>query len=78
MIHESDLVVPSDEQVARALFGTVDTVYIVVRGPYEHYQEAKYTKDIRVCVDIMAGGIIHKAIPASWLLRLKQKRTSTS
>lgn len=75
-IHTNDLVVVSDTMVAKALQVADDTVFIVVRGPYESEYEVpagKRVKAIKICVDIMGNGRIFEGIPCGWLVRAKSK-----
>jgi len=72
-INSSDIVVVADAQVALALDVDIDTVFIVVRGPYEAQQQSKFAKSLRICVDIMAAGTVYEQVPCSWLLRAKNK-----
>jgi len=78
-IHINDLVVASDPMVTRALEVDFETVFIVVRGPYEaqhDYVIGKKFKQINICVDIMGNGRIFESIPCGWLIRAKSKRSS--
>jgi hypothetical protein len=72
-INASDIVVVSDLQVAKALDVGIDTLFIVVRGPYEAQQQSKFAKSLRICVDVMADGKVYEQVPCSWLLRAKDK-----
>jgi len=72
-LHASDMVVVSDRMVSEALGVDIDTLFIIVRGPYEAEASNKYSKSLKICVDAMANGKIYEKIPCGWFLRVKDK-----